>query len=146
MSDPGQGHPGRARDRWGDLYAADCPTREILDHLTSRWATLVLVLLRDGTHRFSQLAKRIGGVSEKMLAHTLRLLEADGLVLRVVYPTKPPSVEYSLTSIGEEVAARMQALTDWIEDNLSRVMLHREKGRIAGKPGRSKKLETTTPP
>ena len=81
-----------------------------------------------------------------MLAHTLRLLEADGLVLRVVYPTKPPSVEYSLTSIGEEVAARMQALTDWIEDNLSRVMLHREKGRIAGKPGRSKKLETTTPP
>ncbi len=146
METPTQDHSKRARERWGDLYAAECPTREILDHLTSRWATLILVLLRDGTHRFSHLAKRIGGVSEKMLAHTLRSLESDGFVIREVYPTKPPSVEYSLTPMGEEVAARVQALTDWVEDNVPRVMLHRDKGRVADKNGQGETLETLTRP
>ena len=69
----------------GDLYAADCPSRGILDHIATRWSSLILVMLLEKTHRFSELARRIGGVSERMLAHSLQALEADGFVLRVVY-------------------------------------------------------------
>ena len=68
--------------RRGDLYNADCPSRSVLDHVTSRWGSLVLILLLKGTHRFSELARGIGGVSEKMLAQSLQALEADGFVLR----------------------------------------------------------------
>jgi DNA-binding HxlR family transcriptional regulator len=75
--------------------------------------------------RFSELAYLIGGVSEKMLAQTLRALEEDGFVLRTVHATKPPKVEYSLTALGREIAERMQELTSYIEANASRVMAHR---------------------
>ena len=110
----------------GNLFASDCPTRNILDHVTSRWGSLVLVLLlREESYRFSELAYLIGGVSEKMLAQTLRALEEDGFVLRTVRATKPPKVEYSLTPLGREIADRMQALTSYIETNASRVMAHR---------------------
>jgi DNA-binding HxlR family transcriptional regulator len=113
----------------GDLYAADCPTRMVLDDVTSRWGSLVIVLLMEGTYRFSELAYRIGGVSEKMLAQTLRALEEDGFVLRKVYATKPPRVEYSLTPLGRELAEHMQALTGWVESNVSKVMAHRAKAQ-----------------
>ena len=101
----------------GNLRVADCPSRSVLDHVTSRWGSLVLLLLLDGTLRFSELARGIGGVSEKMLAQTLRALEADGLVLRTVYPTIPPKVEYSLTRPGGEAALHVKSLTDWVEEN-----------------------------
>ena len=110
----------------GDLYAADCPSRGVLDHIATRWSSLILVMLLEKTHRFSELARRIGGVSERMLAHSLQALEADGFVLRVVYPTKPPKVEYSLTPLGCELAAHVQALTQWVENNVSRVLDHRK--------------------
>ncbi len=114
------------RIRQGNLFAADCPTRNILDDVTSRWGSLVLVLLlKVRCYRFSELAYLIGGVSEKMLAQTLRALEEDGFVLRRVHPTKPPKVEYSLTTLGEEVAERMQALTSYIEANVGKVLAHR---------------------
>jgi DNA-binding HxlR family transcriptional regulator len=115
------------RIRKGNLYAADCPTRTVLDNVTSRWGSLVLVILLEGTYRFSELVYRIGGVSEKMLAQTLRALEEDGFVLRKVYPTKPPKVEYSLTPFGVELAQRMQLLTGWVESNVGKVMTHRAK-------------------
>ncbi len=108
-----------------DVYTADCPSRGVLDHVTSRWRPLILVMLLEKTHRFSELAHRIGGVSERMLAHSLHLLEADGFVLRVVYPTKPPRVEYSLTPLGSELATHVQVLTSWVEKNVSRVLDHR---------------------
>src|SRR5438046_2525980 len=92
----------------GNLQAADCPSRSVLEHVTSRWGCLALLLLLDGTRRFSELARSIGGVSEKMLAQTLKALEADGLVLRNVYPTTPPKVEYSLTRLGHEVAVHVK--------------------------------------
>ena len=115
------------RIRKGNLFASDCPTRNILDDVTSRWGSLVLVLLlRESTYRFSELAYLVGGVSEKMLAQTLRALEGDGFVLRTVRATKPPKVEYSLTKLGREIAERMEALTSYIEANVSRVMTHRE--------------------
>ena len=85
-----------------------------------------MVLLLEKTHRFSELAHRIGGVSERMLAHSLRALEADGLVLRVVHPTKPPKVEYSLTELGRELAAHVHSLTNWVEGNVSRILEFRQ--------------------
>tara|TARA_R110000868_G_scaffold4171_8_gene25903 strand:- start:3933 stop:4244 length:312 start_codon:yes stop_codon:yes gene_type:complete len=82
---------------------------------------LILISLRDGTHRFSELRKRIGGVSEKMLAQSLQALEQDGFVERIAYPVVPPHVEYSLTTSGEEVARLVAALADWIEMNMPRI-------------------------
>lgn len=114
------------RIRQGNLFASNCPTRIILDDVTSRWGSLVLVLLlQEGSYRFSELAYLIGGVSEKMLAQTLRALEEDGFVLRTVHATKPPKVEYSLTSSGREIAIRLQALTSYIEANVAPIMAHR---------------------
>ena len=101
----------------GELLAAECPSRAVLGHITSRWGVLVLVVLLDGTHRFSQLRRAIGGVSEKMLAQTLDALAYDGLVLRVAQQVVPPHGEYSLTPLGREAASRLEVLVDWIEDN-----------------------------
>lgn len=108
--------------RRGELFAVDCPSRDVLQHVTSRWGVLVLVALLAGTHRFSDLRRKIGGVSEKMLAQTLQWLESDGFVLRKSYPVVPPHVEYSLTPLGLEVARRVEALADWIEGNLPSIM------------------------
>jgi DNA-binding HxlR family transcriptional regulator len=111
----------------GDVSAAECPSRNVLDHVTSRWGVLVLVMLLEKTHRFSELRKRVGGVSEKMLSQTLHLLEEDGFVLREAFAVVPPRVEYSLTPLGREVAEHLEVLTDWIEDNVTRVMAARAK-------------------
>jgi DNA-binding HxlR family transcriptional regulator len=108
--------------RIGDLLDANCPSREVLKHITSRWGVLILVVLRTGTHRFSDLRRAIGGVSEKMLAQTLQWLENDGFVLRVSYPVIPPHVEYSLTPLGQEVALHVQTLADWIERKLPQIL------------------------
>ncbi|MHA7634657.1 winged helix-turn-helix transcriptional regulator [Corallococcus sp. M7] len=110
----------------GDLYAPMCPSRGVLEHVTSQWGVLVLVALKEeGTHRFSELRRKVGGVSEKMLAQTLQSLEQDGFVHREAHPVIPPHVDYSLTPLGEEVAVHVEALTSWIEDNLARVMTAR---------------------
>lgn len=110
-----------------DLYSSKCPSREILDHVTSTWGTLILVLLLDKTYRFSEIRKKIGGISEKMLAQTLQSLENDGFIIRKAYPVIPPKVEYSLTTMGREVALRVQELTTWIESNLYKVLTHQKK-------------------
>jgi len=116
--------------RDGNLFAEQCPSRDVLKHVTSRWGVLILVALRDGTHRFSDLRRKMGGVSEKMLAQTLQWLEQDGFVKRVSYPVVPPHVEYSLTPLGEDVSEKVAALADWIEINLPQVMAPRQ-GRDA---------------
>ena len=113
--------------RRGELFAVGCPSREILNHVTSRWGVLVLVALLAGTHRFSNLRRKIGGVSEKMLAQTLQCLEKDGFVNRVSLPVVPPHVEYTLTPLGEEVGHKVESLADWIEDNLPRIMKVQQK-------------------
>lgn len=114
-----------------NLYAADCPTRVILDDVMSRWGSLVIVLLLERTYRFSELAYLIGGVSEKMLAQTLRRLEMNGFVHREVYPTKPPKVEYSLTPFGRELGKRVRSLLSFVHQNAHRVNVRRES---AAKP------------
>jgi DNA-binding HxlR family transcriptional regulator len=120
----------------GELFAADCPSREVLKHVTSRWGVLVLVALLSGTHRFSELRRKIGGVSEKMLAQTLQWLEGDGMVLRISYAVVPPHVEYSLTPLGVEAARQVEAMADWIEGNLWRIMAaRRELEAPAAEPG-----------
>ena len=105
-----------------DVMARDCPSRRILQHVTSRWGTLVLVALEPGTQRFSALRRRIGGISERMLAQTLQQLEGDGLIHRQAHDVVPPHVEYSLTPLGRDLAPRVLALAIWIEDNLSRML------------------------
>lgn len=115
------------RLREGNLFAEQCPSRDVLKHLTSRWGVLVMVALRDGTHRFSDLRRKMGGVSEKMLAQTLQWLEQDGFINRVAYPVVPPHVEYSLTPLGEEVSEKIAALADWIELNLPEVLARRDE-------------------
>ncbi|MGW8391785.1 winged helix-turn-helix transcriptional regulator [Pseudoduganella sp. HUAS MS19] len=112
----------RRSARPGNVLAPECPSRAVLSHVTSRWGVLVLVVLLDGMHRFSQLRKEVGGVSEKMLAQTLVALEGDGFVLRTALPVIPPHVEYTLTPLGREVAERLEVLVDWIEDNLQRIV------------------------
>ncbi len=113
----------------GELMSPDCPSRQVLMHVTSRWGVLLLVALLAGTHRFSDLRRKVGGVSEKMLAQTLQALEGDGFVARKSYPVVPPHVEYSLTEMGVEVARKVESLADWIEENLPRIM---GTGRAAG--------------
>lgn len=109
----------------GNLFAERCPSRTVLEHLTSRWGVLILVALSRGTRRFSELRREIGGINERMLALTLRRLEGDGLVARESFPVIPPHVEYSLTPMGREAEGLVEALTDWIEVNLPRVLAAR---------------------
>jgi len=111
-----------ARFERGDLFAEQCPSREVLKHVTSRWGVLLLVALLAGTHRFSALRRKVNGISEKMLAQTLQGLESDGFVERISYPVVPPHVEYTLTPLGHEIGKKVEALADWIEGNLPEIM------------------------
>ena len=101
----------------GEVFAAACPSRVVLDHVTSKWGVLVLVALADGPQRWSELRGRAEGVSEKMLAQTLRTLEADGLVHRDAQPVIPPRVDYSLTPRGRELVALLLPLFGWVVAN-----------------------------
>jgi len=112
----------------GEVFSDKCPSREILKHVTNRWGGLVLVALLQGMHRFSDLRRKLSGVSEKMLAQTLQTLEQDGFILRVSYPVVPPHVEYSLTPLGEELAKQLELLIDWIEINLPRILEAKKSG------------------
>jgi DNA-binding HxlR family transcriptional regulator len=111
----------------GELLAEACPSRDVLKHVTSRWGVLVLMVLETRPHRFAELRRAIGGVSERMLAQTLQWLEGDGLVRRVVHEVVPPHVEYSLTPLGRDAAKRVRGLADWIELNLPKVLRFQER-------------------
>ena len=116
-----------ARMRRGDLFATQCPSRDVLKHVTSRWGVLVLVALMEGTHRFSELRRKVGGVSEKMLAQTLQYLEKDGFIDRFSSSVVPPHVEYSLTPLGMEISQQVGSLADWIETNLPKITKAQQK-------------------
>ncbi|SFJ24417.1 transcriptional regulator, HxlR family [Sphingomonas sp. NFR04] len=106
----------------GDVFVPDCPSRAVLKRITSSWGLLVLVALRDGTRRFSELRRRVNGVSERMLAQTLQQLEAHQLVVRRSLPVVPPHVEYTLTPLGEAAAAKVEDLVEWIQANIAALM------------------------
>ena len=99
------------------VFTEGCPTRTVLDHVMSKWGVLVLLALSEGTRRWGVLRREVDGISEKMLASTLRTLEADDLVHRESYPEVPPRVEYALTDLGRDMMARMLPLMDWIGVN-----------------------------
>jgi DNA-binding HxlR family transcriptional regulator len=94
-----------------------CPIRDVLDRLSDRWSLLVIHELEAGTLRFTVLKNRIGDVSQRMLAQTLRRLEQDGLVSREVFPTVPPRVEYTLTPLGHSLLVPLRTLIEWAVNN-----------------------------
>ena len=104
-----------------DVFDRNCPSRRTLESVTSKWGTLALVALREGTFRFNALRRKVDGVSEKMLAQTLQSLERDGLVLREAQATIPPHVEYSLTPLGAKAADRVHALIELLEGEFDAV-------------------------
>ena len=109
----------------GDLYAPMCPSRGVLEHVTSQWGVLVLVALSDGPQRWSELRRRAEGISEKMLAQTLRTLEADGFVHRDAQPVIPPRVDYSLTERGTEIVSLLLPLFGWVVANAEAIVAER---------------------
>jgi DNA-binding HxlR family transcriptional regulator len=104
------------------VLPAKCPTRTVLDHVTSKWGVLVLVALSAESLRWGQLHRVVEGISEKMLAQTLKVLEADGFVLRVAQPVIPPRVDYSLTELGRELTDKLLPLMDWIAGNADQIL------------------------
>jgi DNA-binding HxlR family transcriptional regulator len=98
-----------------DVLSANCPSRTLLDHVTSKWGVLVLVALSRRSMRWGELRRRVEGISEKMLAQTLKTLERDGFVHRAAAPTIPPRVDYSLTPQGHELTKQLLPLVEWIE-------------------------------
>jgi DNA-binding HxlR family transcriptional regulator len=105
-----------------NAYAAACPTRQILDRIGDKWAVLILILIRDEPMRFNALRRTIEGISQKMLSQVLKSLERDGLIKRRVFATVPVTVEYSITPLGQTLAAAVDPLRDWAEQNLKEVL------------------------
>ncbi len=97
-----------------DPFTADCPGRDIFNHVTSRWALLILASLSEKPMRFHVLRDRVDGISEKMLSQTLKTLCRDGLVHRSAEPTIPPQVTYELTTMGIELAGHFAAVIQWM--------------------------------
>ena len=108
-----------------DAFLAGCPTRELLNTLTDKWAALVIAALGDGPRRHGELARRIAGVSQKMLTQTLRALERDGLVTRTVTASVPVRVDYALTPLGHDLGPVMRAIKTWAEANMDQVFAAR---------------------
>ena len=104
-----------------DAYLASCPSRQLLDRISDKWVSLVLAALADGPQRYSDLTRRIAGVSQKMLTQTLRTLERDGLLSRTVTPAVPVRVDYTLTALGESLQPAMRAIKDWAECHIEEV-------------------------
>lgn len=117
-----------------DPYDRNCPTRRLLDRIGDRWTVLVVGALAGGSLRFSQIAARVDGVSQKMLTQTLRALERDGLVSRTVFPVIPPHVEYELTDAGRSLREPLAALDAWARAHMGGVLAAREEydERVAG--------------
>jgi DNA-binding HxlR family transcriptional regulator len=108
---------------FGDgIFPAGCPSRTVLDHVTSKWGVLLLVALSEGPQRWSELRRRAQGISEKMLAQTLKTLEADGFVRRDAQPIIPPRVDYSLTARGDELAALLLPLVAWVAEHAEAIV------------------------
>jgi DNA-binding HxlR family transcriptional regulator len=122
-----------------DAFLASCPSRQLLDRISDKWVTLVLAALGgDGPHprgdcvgepramRYSELSRRLAGVSQKMLTQTLRSLERDGLLTRTVTPTVPVTVTYELTDLGASLQAVMGGIKAWAEAHMDEVLTNRE--------------------
>lgn len=103
------------------VYSVDCPTRDVLDQISNKWVTLIMIALADEPKRFRRLMRQVQGISQKMLTQTLRGLERDGLVNRAVLPTSPIQVEYSLTTLGRSLCVPLVELRTWSEKNIEAI-------------------------
>lgn len=101
-----------------DVFARDCSSRAAFEVVTGRWASLILLALAEGPHRFGELRRRVQGVSEKMLSQALHGLEREGLLTRTDHGTVPPRVDYALTALGADVAYRLRGLADVLEGSV----------------------------
>lgn len=110
------------RGRDPQIFTDGCPTRTVLDHVMGKWGILVLLALSDGTQRWGVLRRNVAGISEKMLASTLKTLEADGLVRRTAYPEVPPRVEYALSPLGRDLMQRVLPLMEWVADQAADIV------------------------
>lgn len=107
------------RGKWPAApYAQDCPTRQVLDRIADKWTVLLLILLSHRPHRFNELRREIGGLTQKMASQTLKGLERDGLVKRKVTPTVPVTVEYSITPLGRTLSDSVDKLRIWAEQHM----------------------------
>lgn len=107
------------------LDPASCPVRQVLDGISDKWSILVMAALSLSSRRFSELRRDIPDVSQKMLTQTLRKLERDGLVERIVTPTAPPRVDYRLRPLGQSLFQRLSALASWAMENRSEIDMAR---------------------
>ena len=108
-----------------DAYLRNCPSRDVLDVIGSKWTVLVVPALIDRPMRFGELRRRLDGITQKSLTQALRHLERDGFVTRTQFPTIPPRVDYALTPLGRRVAGLLGAIRDWAQDNLVDVLTAR---------------------
>lgn len=104
-----------------NVFAAQCPTRQLLDRIADKWSVLILTTLGDEEMRFNALKRRISGISQKMLSQTLRSLERDGLVQRQVFATIPVTVSYAITPLGAELLDALRAMIDWAQKRIPQV-------------------------
>lgn len=100
-----------------DAKLVDCPVRDVIQTIGSRWSSLLVMALAEQPYRFGQLRRLVPDISQRMLTQTLQDLQRDGYVHREVFPTKPPSVEYSLTDLGRSMFERLNLLVQWAENN-----------------------------
>lgn len=110
-----------------DAFVKACPTHQLLGRISEKWACLVIAALSAGTMRYSDLARKLAGVSPKMLTQTLRSLERDGLVSRTVTPSVPVRVDYELTDLGQSLSEMMKAVKNWAETHIEEVHEARER-------------------
>jgi DNA-binding HxlR family transcriptional regulator len=123
---------GGAVSRYADFAAqgftlGNCPVRDVMDQVSGKWASLLLLELMHGPLRFGALRRRVPDISQRMLTQTLRDLQRDGYVSRTVFPTQPPSVEYKLTDLGQSFSTPLCALVEWAETNHHTIRRAREE-------------------
>ncbi|HEY1771049.1 MAG TPA: helix-turn-helix domain-containing protein [Chthoniobacterales bacterium] len=106
-----------------------CLSRVILARIADKWTALIIYVLATDTHRYAELQREVGGVSQKMLTQTLRSLERDGLINRKVHPVVPPKVEYSLTQLGRTLIEPLKAICDWSEKHLPQLEANRARAK-----------------
>jgi DNA-binding HxlR family transcriptional regulator len=116
----------QAREEY-DAFLAACPSRQLLDRLSDKWVALILAALADSEQRYSEIARTIAGVSQKMLTQTLRNLERDGILIRSITPAVPVRVSYRLTPLGESLLPVVRAIKQWAEQNMGAVQEARQR-------------------
>ena len=110
-----------------NVYDPACPTRTVLDRISDKWTTLVVLVLLGGPLRFTEVRREVGGVAPKVLTETLRRLERDGILTRTAFAEIPPRVQYELTPLGRSLEQPIRAIAAWAESNMATISAARER-------------------